>query len=156
MAADGTPDFTTIRGGEGIARLRTARGLSRAKLIARLLDKLDPSDPNYDSISEAWLARLENGRMVKVSREVIEALCKALHCTKRDRAEVLQLYDRNVLNNNTEVAKLLNQTMDRLYTEAENILTSLLNQRRATDLDEQEMFELTAAALEIVIKSHDG
>ena len=64
MATDGTPEFAAKRCGEAIARLRTLRGWSRAQLIIRLYNELPPEDPNYDSISETWLARLENGRMV--------------------------------------------------------------------------------------------
>jgi transcriptional regulator with XRE-family HTH domain len=156
MAADGTPDFATIKGGEEIARLRTQRGWSRAKLIARLLDQLDTDDPSYDSISEAYLARLENGRMVKIARSTIEALCRALLCSKQERARVIQLFDRNILATSgsepTAVAEMLNRAVAQLQEEADEILASLLHQRRAVDLDEYEILELTAAALDMVIK----
>jgi len=68
MAADGTPEPALRRCGAAIARLRTLRGWSRAKLIARLYDQIDPTNPLYDRISIAWLARLEGGRVVKLSR----------------------------------------------------------------------------------------
>jgi len=86
MATDGTPEAAAKRCGEEIARLRTCRRWSRAQLVIRLYDELATDDPNYDSISETWLARLENGRMVKVPRQTIEALCRALRCTSRERA----------------------------------------------------------------------
>ena len=82
MATDGTPEPAAKRCGEAIARLRTLRRWSRAQLVIRLYDELAPEDPNYNSISETWLARLENGRMVKVPRLTVEALCRALRCTR--------------------------------------------------------------------------
>ena len=54
MAADGTPEPAIRRCGAAIARLRTLRGWSRAKLIARLYDQIDPTAPVYDRISVAW------------------------------------------------------------------------------------------------------
>ena len=74
MASDGTPELAAIRCGEAIARLRTLRGWTRTQLLTRLLRELSPSDPYYESVSETWLARLENGRMVKVPRQTVEAL----------------------------------------------------------------------------------
>ena len=97
MATDGTPEPAAKRCGEAIARLRTLRRWSRAQLVIRLYDELAPEDPNYNSISETWLARLENGRMVKVPRLTVEALCRALRCTAQERATVLLHADRSVL-----------------------------------------------------------
>jgi transcriptional regulator with XRE-family HTH domain len=156
MAYDGTPEPAAKLAGDVVARLRTARHWSRAKLIVRLYDELDPNDPNYDSISESWLARLENGRMVKVARSTIEALCRALQCTSQERARVLLYADRNGLTDGDSapngVAEALNYTMIRLYDEAYEILSSLIGRRRAADLDERELLELTATALELVKK----
>ena len=86
MAADGTPEPAAQRCGTAVARLRTLRNLSRAQLVARLYDEIDPDDHTYERISVAWLARLENGRIVKVTRPTVEALCRALRCTPRERA----------------------------------------------------------------------
>jgi transcriptional regulator with XRE-family HTH domain len=97
MASDGTPELAAQRCGAAIARLRTLRNLSRAQLVARLYDEIDPSDQIYERINVIWLARLENGRVVKVARPVVEALCRALHCTPRERAWLLLHADRNVL-----------------------------------------------------------
>jgi hypothetical protein len=155
---DGTPEPAARRCGEEIAHLRVSRIWSRAKLIARLFNQIDPNDPNYDSISEAWLARLENGRMVKVPRKMIEAICRALGCTAQERVHVLLYADRNVFSRDDTapdtVAEALTYTMDRLYVEAWEMLANLIGQRRAQDLDEHELFELTATALELVIKRH--
>lgn len=155
MAADGTPEPAAKRCGEAIARLRTLRRWSRAQLVVRLYNEISPDDPNYDSISETWLARLENGRMVKVPRQTIESLCRALRCTPQERAWVLLCADRSVVASRDEeptpVAELLTYAMERLYAEAHESLAAMIGSRAAEALDEQELFEVTAAALETVL-----
>lgn len=156
MATDGTPELSAKRCGEAIARLRTQRRWSRAQLVIRLYSELSPDDPSYDSVSETWLARLENGRMVKVPRQTVEALCRALRCSAQERAHVLLYADRNVLaeadTEPTLAAEALTYAMDRLYAEARDVLTDLLGQRSTTAaLDELELLEATAAALDEVI-----
>jgi len=156
MATDGTPEFAAKRCGEAIARLRTLRGWSRAQLIIRLYNELPPEDPNYDSISETWLARLENGRMVKVQRQTVEALCRALRCSPQERAWVLLYADRNVLvdaeSAPTPAAEALTFVMDRLYAEAGDLLTAMVSQQPGIAQDELSLLEATAAALEYVIE----
>jgi len=158
MATDGTPEFAAKRCGEAIARLRTLRGWSRAQLIIRLYNELPPEDPNYDSISETWLARLENGRMVKVQRQTVEALCRALRCSPQERAWVLLYADRNVLvdadSAPTPAAESLTFVMDRLYAEAGDLLTAMVSQQSGIAQDELSLLEATAAALEYVIEHH--
>ena len=156
MATDGTPEPAAKRCGEAIARLRTARRWSRAHLVIRLYDELTPDDPSYDSISETWLARLENGRMVKVPRQTVEALCRALRCTPRERAHVLLHADRCALaeadSAPTPPSELLAYVMERLYSEAYEVLNGLLQQHPALDdLDDSELFEMTASALDTLI-----
>ncbi len=150
MATDGTPEAAARRCGEAIARLRTSRRWSRAQLVLRLYDELTPDDPNADSVSETWLARLENGRMVKVPRQTIEALCRALCCTPQERAWVLLSADRNVLAEDigapSPVAELLTYAVERLYDEAGETLGTLLGRRDPATLDELELYELLAAA----------
>ena len=154
MATDGTPEPAAKRCGEAIARLRTARRWSRAQFLIRLFDELSPDDPNYDSISETWLARLENGRMVKVPRQTIEALCRALRCTPQERAWVLLHADRSLFTDHdhepTPAGELLTYVMDQLYTEAREVLNGLVGQRPASALDEAELLEVTAAALDVL------
>ncbi|HKT39597.1 MAG TPA: helix-turn-helix transcriptional regulator [Ktedonobacterales bacterium] len=158
MATDGTPEFAAKRCGEAIARLRTLRGWSRAQLIIRLYNELPPEDPNYESISETWLARLENGRMVKVQRQTVEALCRALRCSPQERAWVLLYADRNVLvdaeNAPTPAAEALTFVMDRLYAEAGDLLTAMVGQQPGIAQDELSLLEATAAALEYLIEHH--
>jgi transcriptional regulator with XRE-family HTH domain len=159
MATDGTPEPAAKRCGEAIARLRTARRWSRAHLVIRLYDELSPDDPSYDSISETWLARLENGRMVKVPRQTVEALCRALHCTPRERAHVLLHADRCALTDSdtppTPPSELLAYVMERLYSEAYEVLNGLLREAAAPDglddLDDVELFEMAASALDTLI-----
>lgn len=154
MATDGTPEPAAKRCGEAIARLRTARRWSRAQFLIRLFDELSPDDPNYDSISETWLARLENGRMVKVPRQTIEALCRALRCTPQERAWVLLHADRSLFTDHehepTPAGELLTYVMDQLYTEAREVLNGLVGQRPASTLDEAELLDVTAAALDVL------
>lgn len=155
MAADGTPEPAAKRCGEAIARLRTLRRWSRAQLVVRLYNEITPDDPCYESISETWLARLENGRMVKVPRQTIEALCRALRCTPQERSWVLLCADRSVLAEAdaepTPVAELLTYAMERLYSEAHEALALMIGQRDAVALNEQELLEVTAAALETLL-----
>jgi transcriptional regulator with XRE-family HTH domain len=153
MATDGTPEPAAQRCGAAVARLRTLRNLSRAQLLARLYDEIDPADHIYERISLTWLARLENGRVVKVARPTVEALCRALHCTPRERAWLLLHADRNVLatagGQPTEEAELLTYIIDQLHREGREILAALLRPRRACTLSELELLELAATALEI-------
>jgi transcriptional regulator with XRE-family HTH domain len=156
MATDGTPEAAAKRCGEAIARLRTLRGWSRAQLIIRLYNELPHDDPCVDSISETWLARLENGRMVKVPRQIVEALCRALRCSPKERAYVLLHADRNVLADPdpeaapTPVAEALTYVMERLDAEAHDLLADVAGQHPAT-VDELELLEGTLMALQLLI-----
>lgn len=157
MSTDSRPERAAKRGGEEIARLRTSRGWTRAKLVSRLYEEIEANDPNFDSISESWLARLEDGRMVKVRRQTLEALCRALNCSHRERTGVLLAADRNTLTEDgvsDPAAVVLNYVMVQVHAEAKEILTDLIGQRRALDLDDQELLEITATALSIVLKRH--
>ena len=156
MATDGTPEPAAKRCGEAIARLRTLRRWSRAQLVIRLYDELAPDDPNYNSISETWLARLENGRMVKVPRNIVEALCRALRCSPKERAYVLLHADRNVLGDRdpevgpTPVAEALSYVMERLDAEAHDLLADVAGQHPAM-VDELDLLEGTLMALQLLI-----
>ena len=155
MAADGTPELAAIRCGEAIARLRTLRGWTRTQLLTRLYRELSPDDPYYESVSETWLARLENGRMVKVPRATVEALCRALRCNHRERAWVLLHADRNVLAEPSSApspaAQALTFVVERLYAETGEALNATLRARETSALNELELFEIVSAALEQVI-----
>lgn len=155
MASDGTPELAAIRCGEAIARLRTIRRWTRTQLLTRLYQELSPDDPYFESVSETWLARLENGRMVKVPRSTVEALCRALRCTSRERAWVLLHADRNVLaeqaTSPSPAAEVLTFVVERLYAESHEIVDALVSSRETAALNELELFEIAATALEQVI-----
>jgi hypothetical protein len=108
----------------------------------------------------AWLARLENGRIVKVARPTLEALCRALCCTPRERAWLLLHADRNVLASAsdapTQTAELLTYAMDQLQRDAGEMLAARLGSRQASALDPIELLELAAAALELAIARRRG
>jgi transcriptional regulator with XRE-family HTH domain len=152
MASDGTPELAAIRCGEAIARIRTMRRWTRTQLLTRLYREMSPDDPYYESVSETWLARLENGRMVKVPRQTVEALCRALRCSARERAWVLLHADRNVLaeasDAPTPAAEALTFVMERLYAETRDTLNAVLASSEADNLNELELFEIAAAALD--------
>lgn len=155
MNTAGIPETCTQRCGEEIARIRTLRKWSRSKLIARLYTELSEDDPTYDSISESWLKRLENGEIVKLPRQTIEALCRTLLCTPTERARILLYADRNILgavDAPDEVALLLNEVIGDLHTAAADILADLIDQRRTADLARQEKLLLVAKALDLVLR----
>jgi transcriptional regulator with XRE-family HTH domain len=160
MAGDGMPEQAVQRCGEAIARLRTARGWSRARLLAQVYRELDLEDVTYETLSEAWLARLENGRVVKVSRPVIEALCRALKCTPQERVHVLTYADRNVLYPPSSdeapdvVAELLNTVMEQIYREAHDVMLTMVGQQRAATLSDLELLEIAAAVIDLVVAEH--
>jgi transcriptional regulator with XRE-family HTH domain len=144
--------------GEEIARLRSARGWSRARLVVRLLRELESDEELCEGLSEAWLARLENGRMVKLPRPTLEALCRALACTERERARLLLLADRNVLCHASAgpdpAAEVLTYAMSQLHDEAGALLQTLIGQRRTADLTDAEVLELVLRAVQIVAQQH--
>jgi transcriptional regulator with XRE-family HTH domain len=160
MAADGTPEPAALRCGAAVARLRTLRNLSRAQLLARLYDQIDPADQTYERISLSWLARLENGRIVKVARPTVEALCRALGCTPRERAWLLLQADRNVLaspgGEPSQIAELLTYAIDQLQRDMPAIQASVLGSRRACALSDIEILEAAARSLEIAIARRRG
>lgn len=143
--------------GEEVARLRTRRRWSRSMLIKRLDRVLEAKGLVDYNCSEAWLHRLENGTVVKVPHQIVDALCEALQCTLREQANLLLFADRNVLRDTSsatpEVMKLFNYMMVDLYSETAQILALLTEQRTIAELSDVELYELFFAALEIVIVS---
>jgi len=156
--ADGTPEMAVKQCGEEIARLRSARSWSRARLVVRLLRELESDEELCEGLSEAWLARLENGRVVKLPRPTLEALCRALACTERERARLLLLADRNVLCHASAcpdaAAEVLTYAMNQLHDEAGALLQTLIGQRRTADLTDAEVLELVLRAVQIVAQQH--
>lgn len=160
MAADGTPEPAIRRCGAAIARLRTLRGWSRAKLIARLYDQIDPTTHIYDRISVAWLARLEQGRVVKLSRVMLDALCRSLECTPRERIQLLLLADRNALGCSghapTPAALAITYTLAQLYDEAHATISELIGSRSLDAVGDLDLLEIAAASLQELILRRRG
>ena len=69
------------------------------------------------------------------ARPTVEALCRALRCTPRERAWLLLQADRSVLHcpgdEPAETAQLLTYAIDALHRDAHEILAALLGSRRA-------------------------
>ncbi|MEO7911165.1 MAG: helix-turn-helix transcriptional regulator [Roseiflexaceae bacterium] len=159
MAADGMPEPAIRRCGAAIARLRTLRGWSRAKLIARLYDQIDPTAPVYDRISIAWLARLEQGRVVKLSRAMLDALCHALECSSHERIELLLLADRNTIDADrapTTAALAIAYTAAQLYDGAYATIAELIGSRSLDAIGDLDLLEIAAASLQELIIRRRG
>jgi len=154
MGKDGNAEPAAKRAGEEIARLRVSRGWTRWQLATKLPYVMQDKDPSRDAVSEAWLARLETGRKVIINRETLEAFCRALNCTPQERARLLLHADRSVFPNAPEepddAAEALAYVMNQVYTEAREVLTDALKQRRARDLDNAELLELVSKAIKLI------
>lgn len=161
MAYDGTPEVATQRLGSEIARLRNQRAWSRSHLVLRLMRMVDENDPLADMISESWLKRLEDGRIVKVSRHMLELLCQALDCTDEERVWLLLCADRNPLASENgppnRVAMLLNYTIHLLHRDAADLLENILQQYNIDDLSEQDLLAIVHTAIEVMTRQrlHD-
>lgn len=156
MGKNGNAEPAAKRAGEEIARLRMSRSWTRWQLATKLLYVMDNNDPNRNTVSETWLARLETGRKVIISRETLEAFCRALNCTPPERARLLLHADRSIFTNGPQepddAAEALTYVMNQVYIEAREVLTDALKQRRASDLDSAELLELVSKAIRLVSK----
>jgi len=105
------------------------------------------------------MARLENGRMVKVSRQVIEAICQALDCTADQRARLLACADRNVLADKdgqvNSVAEVILRIGAHMYDNATVVamIHALLADRHASMLEEAELNEILSEIVKIIVPS---
>jgi hypothetical protein len=95
-----------------------------------------------------------------VARPTVEALCRALRCTPRERAWLLLYADRNVLASAgvepTESIQLLTYVAEQLHREEQELLGALIGTRRACALSELELLELAATALQAAIARRRG
>lgn len=142
--------------GEEIARIRTQRGWSRSTLIKKLYRVLNDGDDNTDKdYSEAWLSRLENGEIVKISRHIVVGLVHALQCDPREHARLLLLADKNILFGMdtlaTGVVEVFNYQMMTIYEKAAGFLVDLIANRRVSALQDDELREIFLTALEMVV-----
>jgi transcriptional regulator with XRE-family HTH domain len=81
--------------GEAIARLRVRKGWSRPQLVQALCREFDKTAYEKNYPSEQTIHRIETGQVVKLSRQLIDALIQVLECDSRERAKLLLLADRN-------------------------------------------------------------
>lgn len=145
--------------GELVGRYRQKRGWSRRRFVFILHDTMSKDDPNYNKISESWLARLENGQVRKqLPTSTLDSICCALGCEGKERTDLLLYADRNVLTNPGKrpsfVAEVLNYVMHRVDQEAHEILATIIAQRGSQDLDELELLEITRDTLSLLLDKH--
>lgn len=147
---------STSRVGQRVKELREIRKMSRRRLIARTAGEFDPDDSEIETISEDWLKRLELERPARLTPAILEALCRALLCSPRERADLFLLAGFNILVSGDSTpgvaAQMINYVSARIYADAEEIIIDGINDRHLADLKEQEMFEIVATALELVIQ----
>lgn len=141
--------------GDLIRHLREERGWTRAELLARYQKKLELINPNYEFSevpSDAWLARVERGESVRVERQGIDVLCDALECNASERIEVLTRADRNILNDPSIEARLLNLVVFFIAQNerAMELLRTKLDDRLANTLDDNEVLNLVSDVLHTV------
>lgn len=141
--------------GDAISRIRTKRRWSRTKLATKVLPLLEGSDFE-DTVTEAWLKRLESGKVAKIPWEILNALCSALACSLREHSRIMLLANMNVLDEGAETItpalELLNFGVRSMKEEASNILVDLLQDTQADTLDDEELLELTYTAMEMVLQ----
>lgn len=145
--------------GELIRELRECRGWSRAELLARYQKKLEGLNPDYqfsEIPSDSWLARVERGESVTVSRQNILVICDALECTQSEKVTIMLGADRNIFADpNGEMTlegEVLAHAMGRLLSNAGSLhmIHSRLQGRQAHDLSEDDLF---TTLLEILQKA---
>jgi transcriptional regulator with XRE-family HTH domain len=148
MSSSGTPEPTARRFGDEVARLRTKRGLSRARFISRLyaLQSFDTS--LRETISESLLRQIEEGTKVKITRHIIELFCLVLECNPGERLNLMIAADRNVLANSDGAidpeAEVLLRAVDEIYNNstARTLLKLLLTNKETATLNNHEIFEI--------------
>jgi hypothetical protein len=151
---DGTPEIAAKRFGDQVERTRRSKGLRPTELVERLYKEIDPNDPILVGINENWLKRLEAGRIVKIPRRLVDAMCRALDCNRQERARILLHADRNILGGHEKpsaVAELLNYLLD-LLSEEPGFFSELLVQWQRTKLTDLEMLELLLSAVGLMIE----
>jgi DNA-binding CsgD family transcriptional regulator len=91
---DGRPDSELLQFGIELRQLRESRGYSRSHFVRRVqMFAFTSGDSRLADlglvIDEAWLSRVEMGRIAKVREEVVELLIRAVGCTPRETISLL-------------------------------------------------------------------
>jgi len=135
-------------------KLRYRAGQSRNDLVAELHTVIDPKSSLYKQVSDQLIKGIENGTRVKISCELLEALCKALKCTRQERAKMFLYAGHNVLVDDTnepdDVAEMLHNIVDLLNTHVHGMLNIRLDGRHVQELDDKEQCELVLQALRLL------
>jgi transcriptional regulator with XRE-family HTH domain len=156
MAADGTPDQCTMMCGPLIARLRVQKELSQTDLVQRILYHWQYSDCR-DKVTESWLRRVEQGRIVRISRLALEIICDVLQCTDTQRIEILVTADRNVLNDTEGLSSRLSQKLNLLVYHFEKEVNSLfqgsIGKINIDNIDDDDLDEIIQVAAQVVLKT---
>ena len=141
--------------GDYIGRLRTRRGLSQSEVVRRLYRILGDAAPEDGSLSETWYKRIEQGKAVKISRATITALTEVLCTTPQERAGIWLAADRNVVTGYavepSAADEVLNFVCYMLHTEARELVSTLLEDRRVAVLDRREMLAIVQDVLTILL-----
>ncbi len=137
-----------------IGKLRYREGLSRNDLVAELHKVIPPERSLYNQVSDQLIKNLETGKRVNVSCELLEALSKALRCTRQERANLYLYAGHTVLvgdsNAPDDVAKVLHNIVGLLNDEARELLVIRFGNRHADELDEKEQCKLVIEALRLL------
>lgn len=147
--------------GKLIRQWRDDKGWARGELIARYQKKLEAINASYEFSeipSESWLARVENGRSVTVSRQQIVVLCEALECTQNQLMTIMLYADRNVFADPdgevTTEGEVLALTTAKLMRNdvARRVIQQRLQNRPIETLPEDDLFDILLAAISAVRK----
>jgi hypothetical protein len=137
-----------------IGRLRYREGLSRNNLVAELHKIIHPECLLYNKVNYELIKNLETYKRVNISCELVEALCKALHCTRQERANLFLYAGRSVLvgdsNAPDDVAKVLHNVIGLANEDVRELLVIRLDNRHAEELDEKEQCKLVIEALRLL------
>lgn len=135
--------------GEEIAKLRPG---SRADFL-RELDGVLP--PDHRLANEGALFRLETGKMVKISRELIDAICLVTKASKEVRTKLYFLADKNALfdanSHMIQIIDVYSQVIARLSENVESAIAQLSGNVDLKNISPSDIKEIICSALEVAI-----
>jgi hypothetical protein len=125
-------------------------------VVRQLYRILGDAAPEDGRLSETWYKRIEQGKTVKVSRATIAALTEVLCTTPQERASIWLAADRNIVMSHATAPsaadEVLNFVCYLLHTEARELLSTLLADRRAAALDQREMLAIVQDVLTLILR----
>lgn len=157
--------------GEYIGYLRTQHGYAQATVIGLLWKALSNRGISVQDVhlSERAYKRLEAGTLVKLSRDLLEAVASVLCRTPEECATFWLLADRNICVSAPGLKKLgraqnpdestledalamLNEVVYILRTEAGDLIKTLMMERGADELSTDEKLEIVLKLLSLIIQ----